>query len=85
MSFFNESYKYSEDSKDYLKIEDIILSYRASEDYINLTKNEKRKLNKAYFINFFSTNYKFSKHYNERKKINGINHRNIIINYKENN
>jgi len=83
MSFFNESYKYSEDSKDYLKIEDIILSYRASEDYINLTKNEKRKLNKAYFINFFSTNYKFSKYYNERKNIKNKYVRNIITNYKE--
>ena len=30
---------------EWLKIEDIILSYKVSEDYINLTKNEKRKLN----------------------------------------
>ena len=65
LPFFNENYEYIEDSKEYLKIEDIILSYRASEDYVNLTKNEKRKLNKAYFINFFSTNYKFSKYFNE--------------------
>ena len=81
--FFNENYIYSENNKDYLLIDDIISNYKSSEDYLNLNKIEKRKLNKTYFKDFFSKNTKFSKYYNERKKINGIEFYNIIVNYKK--
>ena len=82
MNFFNETYTITNNIEDFVKINDIIEDYKNSEDYKNLNKESKRKLSKDYFINFFKNNNKFSKHYCERKRINGIDYRNIICNYK---
>ena len=82
MNFFNVNYEITNDNNFFVKIDDIINSYKESDDYKNLNKECKRKLTKEYFINFFKDNVKFNKLFCERKKINGIDYRNILLNYK---
>ena len=66
VEWFKESYKITEDSKDILKLKDLFDSFKASDYYDNLTKLEKRKYNKKYFVDHVSDNIFFKKYYHVR-------------------
>ena len=57
--------------------------YKHQESYINLSKEEKRELNKTKFISIIQTNPKTKKYFFERKKLDGRNCRNILTNYRQ--
>jgi len=65
---------YSED-KHYIKLKDLFEEFKMSDYYYNLTKAERRKYNKSYFVNYFQTDNCLKKHYKDRKE----NYRTIII------
>lgn len=52
--------------------------------YCNLTKNEKRKYNKSYFIEYFETNIFLRQYYIIKQKVKCIKGWTKIINEKEN-
>lgn len=81
MEYFNENYEKTDDEKDFIKIDDIKDGFLASDFYENLTKLEKRKYSKKYFIEFFEKYRPLAKHYKDRKKIDTIDHRNILLNF----
>ena len=81
MEYFNENYEKTNDEKDFIRIDDIKDGFLASDFYINLTKLEKRKYSKKYFIEFFEKYKPLAKFYKDRKKIDSIDHRNILINF----
>jgi phage/plasmid-associated DNA primase len=76
--WFKENYQNTNDEKDIIKIKDIYEKFSTSEYYFNLSKVEKRKYNKSYFIEYFETNIFFRKHYLARDG----NIRNVIKGWK---
>ena len=81
LNWFEETYEFTEE-KSGIKLIDIYKLFKSSKYYIILSKLEKRKYNKKYLTNLFSTNNELSKYYNERKKINKIPMNNMLMNYK---
>ncbi len=83
MEFFNDNYERTENEKDFIKIEDIKDAFLSSDFYINLTKLEKRKYSKKYFIEFFEKYPPLRKNYRER--LNNIPERpwNVLIKIKK--
>lgn len=81
MEYFNENYEKTDDEKNFIKIDDIKDGFLASDFYINLTKLEKRKYSKKYFIEFFEKYKPLAKFYKDRKKIDSIDHRNVLLNF----
>jgi phage/plasmid-associated DNA primase len=83
MEFLNERYVKTDKEEDFIKIDDIKDEFTLSDFYENLTKIEKRKYNKKYFTDFFSNYKPLRLHYRERKKIDGVDYRNILIKIKK--
>ena len=81
LDWFEETYEFTEE-KSGIKMIDIYKLFKSSKHYIILSKLEKRKYNKKYLTDLFSTNNELSKYYNERKKINKISMNNMLMNYK---
>lgn len=70
--------KYEEDDKEFVKVKDIHDEFIDSEYYYNLNKADKRKYNKAYFVDYFKTNIFFRKHFSDRYQ----NIRNVVRGWK---
>jgi hypothetical protein len=51
LAWFKENYQSTEDQKQYVRISDVFNMWKQSENYINLPKATKRKMNRNYFIN----------------------------------
>lgn len=66
VEWFKESYKITDDPKNILKLKDLFDGFKASDYYDNLTKIEKRKYNKKYFVDHVSENIFFKKYYHVR-------------------
>ena len=66
VQWFKDNYKHTGDKKDFLKIKDIYDNFTSSEFYTTLTKMEKRKYNKTFFIEYFEKNIFLSKYFYER-------------------
>ena len=66
VEWFKDSYVITDDPKDILKLKDLFDSFKASTYYDNLTKLEKRKYNKKYFVDHISDNIFFKKYYHIR-------------------
>ncbi len=75
------NYVKTENSEDYVKIDEIRENFFTSEYYNSLTKQEKRRYTKTYFTNFLETYKPLRKYYRERIKIKTEDYRNIIINF----
>jgi phage/plasmid-associated DNA primase len=81
IEFFYENYQKTGDNTNILQLENIFTTIKYSQSYSNLNKSEKRRYNKKYIYNFFSTNRLFRNDYRERHN-NGIKqHRNILLGY----
>jgi hypothetical protein len=55
VQWFKNTYEKTQDGV-YCKLKDVFNDFTLSEYYANLTKNDKRKYNKSYFVNYFETN-----------------------------
>jgi phage/plasmid-associated DNA primase len=66
LQWFKENFKYTKNKKDFLKLKDIYSMFCDSGYYSNLTKLEKRKYNKSFFIEHFQTNIFLCKYYQDR-------------------
>jgi phage/plasmid-associated DNA primase len=86
LQWFKESYVKTESNNDFVKIADMFDNFKMSEFYFNLSKDEKRKYNKSYFVNYISTNSYFKKFYKDDFKITvnkvQMHARNVIVNFK---
>lgn len=63
LGWFKDNYEETGNSKDIVKLRDVFNTFKESEYYFNLGKNEKRKYNYKYFCNYFETNVFFKKYY----------------------
>ena len=79
LQWFKDNYEYKKNKSSIVKIGDVFKKFKISDYYINLTKSDKRKYNKRYFIDYFKTNIFLKKFYMDRKD----NIRNILTNWDE--
>lgn len=63
VQWFKDNYEYTDNKQDICKIKDIFDKFVRGEYYQNLTKMEKRKYNKTFFIDYIETNIFFKKYY----------------------
>lgn len=89
-SWFDERYTQTKVATDVLQIKDIYNAYKNGELWLNLSKRERRELNKRNFIEKVSGNIHFRKFYKEREKSKAIQQkygvtlmRNVLIGFKE--
>ena len=80
--FLSEYYEKTDDSNNYIKINDMYNLYKTTETYRNFTKEEKREMNRTAFIDIIQANPQTKKFYRERQQINKQALRNILVNYK---
>ena len=78
-TYFEENYEETKNNKDIVKLNDIYNSYKLTDDYINMEKKMKSKVNIKYIYDLMSKKYNVL----SRKKIEGKDYKNIIIGYKE--
>ena len=78
LNYFFDDYIKTEDKKDFIKINDLFLSYKQSDKYINLSKIEKQKISKNSFAKQIKEHKYFKKYYKTRY----MNFREIIIYHK---
>jgi len=83
MQWILDTYEKTDDFKDIVTVKEIYELFKNSEYYNNLSKNEKRKNNVKSFIERIRDNVFLRKHFYDRKKIDGIDYRNIICGFKE--
>ena len=72
VQWFKDHYKEAHTDKKYCKINDVYNNFTCSNYYYNLSKADKRKYNKSYFIDYFTNNIFFRKYYSDR--YNNIRH-----------
>jgi len=66
VQWFKDNYQLTNDKNDTIKIKDLFEDFTNSEYYTNLSRNEKRKYNKSYFIEYIQNNIFFRKYYIEK-------------------
>lgn len=66
VQWFKDNYEHTGNNTDICKIKDIYEDFSQSSYYFNLSKMEKRKYNKSFFINYIEENIFFRKYYVER-------------------
>lgn len=79
VQWFKDNYTLTNEKDDYIQVKDIYSKFTQSDYYLNLSRNEKRKYNKTYFLEYFQTNIFFRKYFLER--YNNI--RSVIKSWKE--
>ncbi len=82
LNWINNTYEKTMNDKEFVKLCDVYDKFKDSKYYVSLTKALKLKYNKNYFINEISENIFMSKYVHKRKRIDGIDYCNILINYK---
>jgi hypothetical protein len=75
--WFEEKYKKCE-KKSIISIKDIYTEFKETDYYVNLSKYDKTKYKKSYFVNYFEKNDKLRKYYNMRYN----NMRNVICSFE---
>lgn len=79
IQWFKENYKHTGEKTDICKMRDLYDDFSASNYFVNLTKNEKRKYNKSYFCEYVSGNSFLGKYY----KITFNNIKNCLVGWKK--
>lgn len=82
LSWFNDIADKTNDSNDVIKMIDLYEIFRQSDLYINMTKKEKRAMNKKKFCEEVSSNPNLKTHFRERYQKNNKNINQCIIGYK---
>ena len=81
ISWFNDTYERSENTASIVTMQDIFETYRQSDEYCKLDRNEKRRMTKQYMIDLFSKNVMFRKFYRERYQADKANKYNVLRSY----
>ena len=63
LKWIEDNYIYTGDSEEYEKLEDIMIGFKQSDIYLNMTKQEKRAFGKKGFYNYIETNLKLRKYF----------------------
>ena len=79
VKWFKETYEYTKDKRDVIKLKDLYGDFTESQYFYTLTKQERQKYNKSYMTNYVETNPFFKKYYVDR--LNNI--RSIIQQWKK--
>ncbi len=79
VQWFKDNYEMSPDPKDICKIKDIFVKFIESDYYQNLTKQEKRRYNKTFFVDYIESNIFLKKYYMLRYNI----YTNVIKGWRE--
>lgn len=66
VQWFKENYTHTNNQKDVIKITDIYDKFKISEYFTTLTKQEKKKYNKTFFMDYIQNNSFFRPYYNDR-------------------
>jgi len=66
ITWFKDTFELTENKDDTLKVKDIYNIFTKSTHYENMTKTERKKYNKTYFVNYFETNKFFLKYFCSR-------------------
>jgi hypothetical protein len=69
VEWFKDNYEFTNDKNDIYKLKDLYTDLTTSVYFLNLTKTEKQKYNKAYFTEFIQTDIFFVKYYKTRTSI----------------
>jgi len=78
-----------EDNYDYdttaqpITIKELFADYKSSEYYYNMSKRDKQKMTEKVFKEMIQSNIKMRSFYYDRKQIDNIEHRSIVINHKK--
>ena len=81
MGWFSANYRKTNNIRDFIKLDDLFSNYRSSEYFGDLSKYQRRSLTRKKFCNNIITNANIGKFFNDRKKIDQIYYRSIIINH----
>ena len=60
LSWFKETFELTKNKEDIIKVKDIYELFTKSFHYDNMTKVERRKYNKSYFVEFIEKNHFFT-------------------------
>jgi phage/plasmid-associated DNA primase len=82
LNWFNEQFEKTDQVTDCVKMIDLYEYFRCSDLYTNMTKKEKRTMNRKKLTDEIASNPNLRTHYRERVKIKGIDYRCVIIGYK---
>lgn len=80
-TWFNDSYKKTGEKTDVLKLKDVFAELKESGYYLNLTKQNKRKLTYASLIEYVEKSPLLRMFYKEWVRINKVAYRNILIGF----
>lgn len=83
LALLKEKYDFTPDNTQYIKIDDLFSMYKRSDNYLNMSKEMKRKITKKSFIEFCASNPFTRKYYKERIMIDKKPLYNILTNYIE--
>lgn len=79
VQWFKDNYEISDNEKDVCKIKDLFAEFTQSEFYQNLSKLEKRRYNKSFFVDYIEHNIFFKKYYNPKYSI----YTNVILGWRK--
>ena len=82
MSWFNEQYENTSNSKDFVKMKDVYTDFKRSDLFINMNRKDKRRNSKKKLTKDIISNPNFRGLYYERKMIDQVDYRSIIIKYR---
>jgi len=68
ISWFKENYELTDDESNVLKLKDIYKRFTESHNFEHMTKAEKKKYNKSYFVEYIEKNIFFRKYYCAKSK-----------------
>jgi phage/plasmid-associated DNA primase len=77
-----DNYDYDTTAK-FIKIDEIYEDYKSSEYYHNMTKRDKQKMTLKVFKEMLQSNIKMRSFYCDRKKIDGVDYKSIILSHKK--
>jgi phage/plasmid-associated DNA primase len=81
-NWFNEVYDKTDNNHDVVKMCDLYDIFRSSDLYLNLSKKEKRSMNKKKLTEEVSNDPNLKTHFRDRIKIKGNNYYSVLIGYK---
>jgi len=79
VQWFKDNYTLTNNKNDFIQVKDIYADFVLSDYYVNLSRSERRKYNKTYFLEYFQTNIFFRKYFAERYN----NLRSVLKEWKE--
>lgn len=83
LDFIEPRYERTENPDDYIELKDMYTQFRQTEEFCDMTKEERRKWSKKKFAESVKKNINFVGDFRERFQKNGLNLRSIFLNWRE--